>query len=294
MLQSPNPHGRPNSDVILPVVNAADLTQRRRGWWILDFGLRTLEEASLYEAPFEYVKENVKPLRDTNRDRQRREYWWRHGRAGTQLRDALADKSRQIATPRVAKHRLFVWLPSQTVVTDAVVAFACDDDCMFGVLHSQVHEVWARRTGTQLREAESGFRYTPRTCFETFPLPWPPGEEPEGDSRVEAIAEAARRLDELRRNWLNPKGASETELKKRTLTKLYNARPTWLQNAHKRLDEAVITAYDWPSNISDEDILKNLLALNLERYEHGAAKTRLQARDIPGPSFASFLCTSLA
>jgi type II restriction/modification system DNA methylase subunit YeeA len=132
MLQSPNPHGRPNSEVILPVVNAADLTGRRRGWWIIDFGLRTLEEASLYEAPFEYVKENVKPLRDTNRDRQRRENWWRHGRAGTQLRAALADKSRQVATPRVAKHRLFVWLPSQTVVTDAVVAFARDDDYTFG------------------------------------------------------------------------------------------------------------------------------------------------------------------
>jgi hypothetical protein len=49
-------------------------------------------------------------------------------------------------------------------------------------------------------------RYTPTTCFETFPLPWPPGEEPEGDSRIEAIAAAARRLDELRRNRLNPEG----------------------------------------------------------------------------------------
>ena len=69
-------------------------------------------------------------------------------------------------------------------------------------------------------------RYTPATCFETFPLPWPPGEEPEGDARVEAIAEAVRRLDELRRNWLDLEGASEADLKKRTLTNLYNERPT--------------------------------------------------------------------
>jgi len=78
-------------------------------------------------------------------------------------------------------------------------------------------------------------------------------------------AEAARRLDELRGNWLNPEGASETELKKRTLTNLYNASPTWLENAHKQLDEAVFAAYGWPLDLTDEGILQNLLALNLER-----------------------------
>ena len=108
-------------------------------------------------------------------------------------------------------------------------------------------------------------RYTPTTCFETFPLPWPPGEEPTGDPRVEAIAEAARRLDQLRRNWLDPEGASEADLKKRTLTNLYNDRPTWLANAHARLDRAVFAAYGWPEDIRDEEILRNLLALNGER-----------------------------
>jgi hypothetical protein len=73
--------------------------------------------------------------------------------------------------------------------------------------------------------AGNDLRYTPTTCFETFPLPWPPGEEPEGDARIEAIAEAARRLDELRLNWLNPEGAPEKELKKRTLTKAHAHRP---------------------------------------------------------------------
>jgi hypothetical protein len=108
-------------------------------------------------------------------------------------------------------------------------------------------------------------RYTPTTCFETFPLRWSPGDEPEGDSRMEAIAEAAYRLDELRRNWLNPEGASEAELKKRTLTNLYNARPTWLDNMHERLDAAVFAAYEWPLDITDEVVLQNLLALNLGR-----------------------------
>jgi hypothetical protein len=131
------------------------------------------------------------------------------------------------------------------------------------VLHSRVHELWALRMGTSLEDRP---RYTPTTSFETFPLPWPPGEESEGDSRIEAIAEAARRLDELRRNWLNPEvGASETELKKRTLTNLYNAHPTWLENAHTRLDTAIFAAYGWSLDLTDEEVLQNLLALNLER-----------------------------
>jgi type II restriction/modification system DNA methylase subunit YeeA len=101
--------------------------------------------------------------------------------------------------------------------------------------------------------------------LETFPLPWPPGEKPEDDSLVEAISEAARRLDELRRNWLDPEGATEADLKKRTLTNLYNARPTWLDNAHKKLEAAVFAAYGWPEDIANEEILKKLLALNLKR-----------------------------
>ncbi len=115
--------------------------------------------------------------------------------------------------------------------------------------------------GTSLEDRP---RYTPTTCFETFPFP-----EPSENQRAE-IAEAARRLDGLRRNWLNPEGASEAELKKRTLTNLYNARPTWLTNLHHRLDKAVFAAYGWPEDISDEAILKNLLALNLERSGEAA------------------------
>jgi hypothetical protein len=112
-----------------------------------------------------------------------------------------------------------------------------------------------------------------------LPFPWPPGEEPKEDAQVEDIAEAARHLDELRRNWLNPKGASEAEVKKRTLTNLYNAHPTWLANAHDQLDRAVFAAYGWPHDLADEEILKNLLALNMERSEgKDAASPRAPSR----------------
>jgi hypothetical protein len=129
--------------------------------------------------------------------------------------------------------------------------------------------------GTQLREIESGTRYTPTNTFETFPFPWAPGQEPKDDPRVQAISQAAKELVEQRDRWLNPESqtlkVSETfrvlgdEKKKRTLTNLYNQRPTWLELAHKRLDEAVFAAYGWKSALTDEEILEKLLALNLER-----------------------------
>jgi hypothetical protein len=145
------------------------------------------------------------------------------------------------------------------------LVFARDDDYFFGLLQSTPHELWARGTGTQLREADSGFRYTPTTTFETFPFPWPPGNEPQDDPKVQAVAEAARELVRLRDEWLNPSGVSETELKQRTLTNLYNKRPDWLDQAHKQLDAAVFDAYGWPHELSDDEILARLLALNLER-----------------------------
>ena len=147
----------------------------------------------------------------------------------------------------------------ETLPDSAVVAIARDDDYTFGVLHSRFHEVWARAMGTQLREVESGFRYTPTTCFETFPFPEPTEEQ------REAVAGAARKLDELRQGWLNPTGVTAADLKKRTLTNFYNAYPTWLQNLHEQLDHAIAAAYGWPHDLSGPEMLERLLMLNQQR-----------------------------
>jgi hypothetical protein len=85
------------------------------------------------------------------------------------------------------------------------------------------------------------------------------------DPRVQAIAAAAADLVARRDAWLNPVGSSPAECKQRTLTNLYNARPVWLDLAHRALDAAVLAAYGWPTNLSDGEILERLLALNLER-----------------------------
>jgi hypothetical protein len=111
------------------------------------------------------------------------------------------------------------------------------------------------------RPVESGFSYTPTTTFETFPFPRPTAEQ------HERVGEAARRLVDLRDGWLNPPGLALADLAKRTLTNLYNQRPTWLANAHATLDAAVFAAYGWPSDLSHTEILERLLSLNLERSD---------------------------
>ncbi|HEY1209580.1 MAG TPA: DNA methyltransferase [Terracidiphilus sp.] len=272
MLSAPlNVNGRPNSDVLRQWLNASDITGRPRGMWIIDFHGMDESQASKYEWPFETLRKRIEDERisgeSTGKATKPRARWWLHRRPGSEMQQAVAELSRFIATPRVSKHRLFVWLGPQALPDNAVYIIARDDDYFFGILHSNIHEEWSRAQGTQLREVESGFRYTPTSTFETFPFPWPPGTEPseEADARVKAIADAARELVRLRDAWLNPPGIKPEELKKRTLTNLYNQHPEWLANAHRALDEAVFAAYGWPLDLTKEEILSRLLALNHER-----------------------------
>ncbi len=101
------------------------------------------------------------------------------------------------------------------------------------------------------------------------------------DTRVKAIADTARELVRLRDNWLNPPNITPEELKKRTLTNLYNKRPEWLANAHRALDEAVFAAYGWPANLTRDEILERLLALNHERTDRAAKAATEQSAPSP-------------
>lgn len=296
-----NPNGRPNSDVVRPWRNGQDIVQSQKYMWLVDFMEFDEPTATFYQEPFELLKKVLKPVRTQNRDRQRRELWWRPGRSGEDIRSALELTARYIATPRLAKHRLFVWLHTVVIPDCQVVAIARDDDTTFGILHSRFHEAWSLKLGTSLEDRP---RYTPTTTFETYPFPEGltpniPAADYAADPHAIRIAAAAKRLDELRRNWLNPPDlgswqpeivptaapgeaprnypdrfvAKDAEaalkLKERTLTNLYNQRPQWLADAHATLDRAVAAAYGWPEDIATDEALAKLLALNLERAAAG-------------------------
>ena len=199
-----NPNKRPNSDVVKPWVNGMDIARGGRNMWIVDFGINmSIEDASQYEKPFEYAKKYVKPQRDNDRDKETREKWWLFQRPRPIMRQAISELPRYIATLAVSKHRVFVWLTHPTIPDQQLIIIARNDDYFFGMLHSSVHELWSRRMGTQLREAESGTRYTPTNTFETFPFPWAPNQEPKDDPRVQAIGQAAKELVEQRDRWLS-------------------------------------------------------------------------------------------
>lgn len=299
-LFSPNPHGRPNSDVLVPYFNGEDLVKRSKGFWAVDFHELSLGDAAKYEQPFKYVASEVKELRQKSNVSNRPESWWKFGRSRPDFRRTVSSMSRYLATPRIAKHRLFVWLNVPALPDSAIVAVCDASWIFFGILHSRLHEVWSLKLGTRL---ETRPRYTPTTCFETFPFPTPTAGQ--GD----AIAAAARELNSLRERWLNPPEwtreeilefsgsvggpwdryldpatvdpatgigqvryprlvprdeSSAARLKERTLTNLYNVRPAWLDLAHRQLDAAVFSAYGLPSDLSEEDILSRLLELNLK------------------------------
>ncbi|MFG1426778.1 class I SAM-dependent DNA methyltransferase [Roseixanthobacter glucoisosaccharinicivorans] len=303
-----NPNGRPNSAVLKPYWNGDDMTSRPRDMWFIDLprGLNEAE-ASLFEAPFAHLVEapydadapdlgSLKSVRATARDRHAQAQWWEPYWPRPQMRRQIETLPRYAVTPETAEYRLFFWLRYPILPDKNLIVIAKDDDATFGILHSRVHELWATVLGNRMGVGNQR-RYNNLTCFETFPFPEGltpniPAADYADDPRAMAIAKAAARLNELRENWLNPPDLvrrepevvpgypdrilpvspeAEAILKKRTLTNLYNARPTWLANAHKALDEAVAAAYGWPADLSDDEVLARLFALNQER---AAAKGR--------------------
>lgn len=313
-LRLPNPNGRPNSDVLKPWANGFELSRGPQHQWIIDFGTSMPEgEAALYERPFAYVEANIKAERLRNNRESYRKYWWRFAEPRPGLRAALAGLPRYLATIAHSKHRFFVWLPVTTSPDQALITVARADDVTMGLLHSRFHELWSLRMGSSLEDRP---RYTPTSCFETYPFPEDLTPQDSADQLVEMlpdgfsiprsagsrpvrtaaieVARAAKHLSDLRDAWLNPsewterlpetvplgmtespypdrivpKHGFEKQMATRTLTNLYNQRPTWLDAAHKALDQAVACAYGWADYspaMSDEEILSRLLALNLAR-----------------------------
>ncbi|MDQ6694707.1 MAG: N-6 DNA methylase, partial [Chloroflexota bacterium] len=145
LLREPmNPNQRPNSDVVVPWINAYDVVQRPRHMWIIDFGTSmSKEDAAMYERPFAYVEQHVKPERDKVRNPAERRNWWIHGRPALALRNAVSHLEKCIVTPEVAKYRLFAWEPTGINIAHKLYVFAREDDYFFGMLHSRLHEVWS-------------------------------------------------------------------------------------------------------------------------------------------------------
>ena len=181
-----------------------------------------------------------------------------------EMRQALdTTRSRTSLLPVCQASPLHLGTGRRLFPDEQLIVFARDDDYFFGVLHSRIHEVWALRMGTSLERAAA---LHPHHHLRDLPLPLAArpgaggrsacpghrrgGSRPGGEAR--RVAQSNRRIGTPKR-------------KQRTLTNLYNARPAWLDLAHRALDAAVLAAYGWPKDLTDDEILARLLALNLER-----------------------------
>ena len=282
-----NPNGKENSDVVVPILNGQDITKRSGDRFVVDFRSMSEKEASLYEEPFRYILP-VKAHRALMGQQEALDTWWQHWRTRTEMRAKLEKLDRFIVTPCLSKHRIFTWKHKPTLPDHQVIVFAKECDAFFGILQSKHHRLWSLRKGTTLQNRP---RYTPTTCFATFPFP--EGLTPDiasdsyaSDQRAINIATAAKALDQLRESWLNPETLikrvddvvpglpqridpknekAARELRKRTLTNLYNLMPSWLETAHQDLDDAVSAAYGWGVELSDDEILQKLVEQNSHR-----------------------------
>ena len=192
MLGMPNPHGLSNAFVLKRSLNARQLSQRREDSWVVDFGIGMLEsDASLFEAPFAHVAEVVLPERTSRSDKSQAKRWWLHARPSPVYRAFLqSDAQRVLVSPAVSKHRTFSWIGKSELADHALVIVTRADDTTFGILHSRFHELWSLRMGTWLGKGNDP-RYTPTTCFETFPFPAGLTPLDTAHQRTEAVAGGA-------------------------------------------------------------------------------------------------------
>ena len=299
MLEATNSSGVLNSDVVRRWSNGSDVANNRIVKWIIDFHHkydRSEEEAKQYELPYKYVLENVKPSRIGQRNSRLEREWWLYESPRPELRNEILKLNRYLVTVYNSSRRYFIWLDKNIVPDQQLVAFATDNDYVMGVLSTKFHTLWSLEAGSKLGRGNTP-RYTMGAVIDTFPFPYVPSQEDESAEAYQAISQAAKQLHEERDAWLNPvpespnpnlrRDAKNMNLKDRTLTNLYNALAVWrgedvmklkevardfaprLAELHDALDKAVCSAYGWDESILDdeEEILRHLLALNLERAE---------------------------
>lgn len=276
-----------NAEVLFPYLNADDLCSRADASpsrWVINFFDWPLERAEQYPECLARVRNLVKPERDKNRRKPRRERWWRFAESAPALYRAISSLNRVIVMPRVSKVSLPIFARSTYVLSDTLAVIAKDDDATHALLYSEVHRAWARRHGATHVDRP---KYNPTDCFETFPFPTNFGN-------MGTIVES---LNNRRTRMMLEKGLS--------LTNLYNlvhaedqsdAEIRVFRDLHADLDRAVCDAYGWSDldlgygfheteegtrwTIGDtarNEILDRLLELNHERHreeeDRGAVAT---------------------
>ncbi|WP_035954667.1 DNA methyltransferase [Kitasatospora sp. NRRL B-11411] len=228
-----------NDEVLFPYLNGEDLNSRADASpsrWVIDFNEMTLDAAASYELPMQRVEKAVRPERARNKNKQRREIWWRFTRNAPAMRKAISGLDEMLVIARISKTVMPLRIRTGLVPSELIVVFATDSFADQAVLSSTPHWLWAVKNSSTL---ESRVNYSPSNAFTTFSRPKP----------TEQLAEIGKVLDTERREIMLRRNLG--------LTKLYNlindpdiadsADPNVarLRQIHVALDEAVMDAYGW-------------------------------------------------
>ncbi|MFM2062239.1 MAG: hypothetical protein RLZZ507_1909 [Cyanobacteriota bacterium] len=270
-----------NHPCLRSIINGNDVLKIPRNLQVIDFFNLSIAEAQK-QAPkaFQQILLKVKPERDTNNRKTRKDNWWLFGENMPKTRQVIAGLNRYIVTVETSKHRVFIFVDSQVLAEHKLVVIGLSDAYYLGVLSSYIHVVWALASGSQRGVTPV---YPKSICFDKFPFPDPTTEQ------KQKIRELGERLDSHRKRV-------QTQHPEITITGMYNlleklrkgetftaadktyndkALVSTLKQIHDELDNAVFDAYGW-QDLKDnqktkaeieEIILERLVTLNAERAE---------------------------
>ena len=238
--------------------------------YVIAFGERTESQARDWPELMDRVLRLVKPERDRLKDnpdgRRRKANWWRFGRETPGLERALQPLETCFVASMVSKSLLFAVQPTDRVFSHALNVLALEGWVDFAVLQSRVHEAWARLLGSSMKK---DLRYTPSTCFETFPFPRPTSEQ------ADTLAWMGEDLYQARAEMMVAEQIGMTQVWNR-LHDPHDHEPdiVRLRELRDAMDRAVLDAYGWNGVDPDDsvEIVTRLRKLNAERAAEEAAQ----------------------
>jgi hypothetical protein len=228
-----------NAEVLFPYLNGDDLNSSvdvSASRWVIDFNELTEVEARQYHLPYQRVVERVKPERARNKNKQRREIWWRFTRNAPALRRAISELNEVLVLTRVSKTVMPMRVPTGQVFNERLVVFADNSYAFQAVMSSSLHWAWGIKYSTTMRVDPS---YAPSRAFETLPRPMP----------TDQLAAIGRILDSERREMMKSRKLGLTDLYNLVndpdVTDTADRDVARMREIHVKLDHAVMNAYGW-------------------------------------------------
>ncbi|MDR6301682.1 DNA methyltransferase [Mesonia maritima] len=286
LLENPN-----SSNVLKPFLIGRELvasigSQPNR--FVIDFTGRNVIEAATFKNLFEIVKQKVQPEREKKAKEQEDKNqaaleknkkaktnrhhinfynkWWLLSYGREDLLKAISNTERYIVCSRVSSRPIFEFVSSKINPNDALMVFNFEDDYSFGIIQSKAHILWYQEKCSTMKGDP---RYTPNTIWDTFPFPQKPNL-----NKVKKVANAAVELRNKRNELMKKHQFTLRDLYK--ILEEPGSNP--MKILHKRLDDAVLDAYDFDKR---KDILTQILELNLEIYSNETKGVPIESPGLP-------------